>query len=146
MANKKKSAIGFDPLAWMKGGSEPAETAREPKVESRAPAGTVHSVQPPAPDIKPAAQASMGTIALGDSLTIEQVGALHADLSGRLDEKHLVLDAGSLTRVDTAGLQLLTAFLRAAEDRGARVEWRAPQPALRECARRIGLEGALRLT
>lgn len=146
MADKKKNAIGFDPLAWMKGGSEPVATVREPKVGSRAPEKTVCNVQPVAQENNPAASASMGTIALGDSLTIEQVGALYADLTGRLNEKHLVLDAGSLTRVDTAGLQLLTAFVRAVEGRGARVEWRAPQPALRECARRIGLEGALRLS
>ena len=146
MADKKKSAIGFDPLAWMKGGSEPAATVREPKVESRAPEESVCNVQPAARENKPAATASMGTIALGDSLTIEQVGALYADLTGRLGEMHLVMDAGSLTRIDTAGLHLLAAFMRAAEGRGARVEWRAPQPALRECARRIGLEGALRLS
>lgn len=146
MADKKKNAIGFDPLAWMKSGSEPAATVHEPKVESRAPEKTACNVQPAAQENKPAATVSMGTIALGDSLTIEQVGALYADLTGRLGEMHLVLDAGSLTRIDTAGLQLLTAFVRAAEGRGARVEWRAPQPALRECARRIGLEGALRLS
>jgi anti-anti-sigma regulatory factor len=145
MADKKKGTIGFDPLAWMKGGSAPVETTREPKVDGRAPEKTVCNVQPAAQENKPAATASMGTIALGDSLTIEQVGALYADLAGRLGEMHLVLDASSLTRVDTAGLQLLTAFVRAAGGRGARVEWCAPQMALRECARRIGLEGALRL-
>jgi len=146
MADKKKASIGFDPLAWMKGGSGPAESAREAKVESRAPAEAVHPIRTAAQANRAAAKASPGAIALGDSLTIEQVGAMHAELSGRLGEKHLVLDAGSLTRVDTAGLQLLTAFLRAAEGHGACVEWRAPQPALRECARRIGLEGALRLS
>jgi len=146
MAEKKKGSIGFDPLAWMKGGSEPAEATREAKAESRAPVETPRHVQPAAPENKPAAQVSPGSIALGDSLTIEQVAALHADLSSRLGEKNLVLEAGSLTRVDTAGLQLLTAFIRAAEGRGARVEWRAPQPALRESARRIGLEGALHLS
>jgi anti-anti-sigma regulatory factor len=132
MTSKKKGAIGFDPLAWMKGASEPAEA--------------LCSVQPAAPENEPAAKASTHSIALGDTLTIEQVGALHADLTGRLAERHVVLDAGSLTRVDTAGLQLLTAFIRTAEARGARIEWRAPQAALRECARRIGLEDALRLS
>jgi anti-anti-sigma regulatory factor len=145
MTIKKKGAIGFDPLAWMKGDSAPAEMVREPKAESHAPAATVSNRQPAVQETKPAVQAPPGSIALGDSLTIEQVGAVHADLAGRLNEKHLVLDAVSLTRIDTAGLQLLMAFIRDAEGRGARVEWRAPPPALRESARRIGLEGALRL-
>jgi len=146
MADKKKGSIGFDPLAWMKGGSEPAETAREPKVESRAQAETPHPVPAAVQENKPSAPAARGHIALGDSLTIEQVAALHADLSSRLDERNLVLEAGRLTHVDTAGLQLLTAFIRAAEGRGARVEWRAPQAALRESARRLGLEGVLHLS
>jgi anti-anti-sigma regulatory factor len=140
MTSKKKGTIGFDPLAWMKG----------PSLESKA--KTTHGAGVPTPDSGPQTPDSIlrtpdspSAVQLGDSLTIEQSAAMHAELGRHLGAKNVVLDAGSLTRVDTAGLQLLTAFMRAAEGRGARVEWRAPQPALRESARRLGLEGALRL-
>ena len=138
MTSKKKGTIGFDPLAWMKG---PSLESTEPSLESgvrslESKAKMTHGAGVPTPD---------SVVVLGDSLTIEQSAAMHAELGRHLGAKNVVLDAGSLTRVDTAGLQLLTAFIRAAEGRGARVEWRAPQAALRESARRIGLEGALRL-
>ncbi len=152
MADKKKASIGFDPLAWMKDdGRQSEQDSRQSSVVSRQSTLTPttqadsHPSVAKTDDRRPATDDSPSAVQLGDSLTIEQVGALHADLSGRLGETHLVLDAGSLTRVDTAGLQLLTSFIRTAEGRGARVEWRAPQPALRESARRLGLEGALRL-
>ena len=139
MASKKKdSVIGFDPLAWMK------EASRESGVVSPESKPRESGGSPSTHDSRLSTHDSV--VALGDTLTIEQVGAVHAELAGRLGEKQLLLDAGSLTRVDTAGLQLLAAFIHTAESRGACVEWRAPQPALREAARPIGLEGALRLS
>lgn len=89
---------------------------------------------------------STDVIALGEMLTIEQVGAMHAELGRHLDAKNMALEAGALQRVDAAGLQLLTAFVRAAENRGARLEWRSPTAALRDGARRLGLVDALRLS
>lgn len=86
-----------------------------------------------------------GVIALGEMLTIEQVGAMHAELGQHLGAKRVALDAGALQRVDAAGLQLLTAFVRAAGDRGAQLEWRSPTAVLCDGARRLGLSTALRL-
>ena len=146
MTSKKKGTIGFDPLAWMKG---PSLESTEPSLESgvrslESKAKMTHGAGVPTQDSS--LQTPDSVVVLGDSLTIEQSAAMHAELGRHLGAKNVVLDAGSLTRVDTAGLQLLTAFIRAAEGRGARVEWRAPQAALRESARRIGLEGALHLS
>ncbi len=139
MTSKKKGTIGFDPLAWMK---EPSRESGVESRESKAQANPEPVVS--APDSRLPTLDSV--VALGDTLTIEQAAAMHTELGRWLDSKQVVLDAGSLTRIDTAGLQLLTAFIRTAEGRGALVEWRAPQPALRESARRIGLEGALHLS
>jgi anti-anti-sigma regulatory factor len=133
MSRKKGGVIGFDPLAWMKeGDSAPATASREPEVRTAAPAP---SAAPP----------QNSAVSLGDTLTIAEAASMHSDLMKRLGEKQTVLDASALTRVDTAGLQLLASFVRTAEARGARIEWRGAQPALRESARRLGLEGALRL-
>jgi len=142
MADTKKDVIGFDPLAWMKEpsaesgvrGAEGKMGASDAKVSaSDSPHSALHTSDPPS------------AVQLGETLTIEQAATMHAELGRRLGAKNVVLDAGRLTRVDAAGLQLLAAFLRAAEGHGTGVEWRAPQPALRESARRLGLEGALRL-
>jgi len=158
MADKKKGSIGFDPLAWMKGGDDgrqSGEDSCQSSVVSRQSTSTPttqadsHPSAAKTDDLRPAtvdAPATPGAIALGDCLTIEHAAAMHAELGRHLGTKNVVLEAGNLTRIDTAGLQLLTAFVRAAEGRGARVEWRAPQAALRESARRLGLEGALHLS
>ena len=151
MANRKKdSVIGFDPLAWMK------ETSHESSISSHEPTPTTDDSQP-AMEVsnRPSTSATHdprlatddlpSAVQLGDTLTIEHVSDMHADLVRRLGAKVVVLEAGALTRVDTAGLQLLAAFIRTAENHGTRVEWRAPQSTLHEAARRIGLDGALRL-
>lgn len=149
MTSKKKGTIGFDPLAWMKESRQSSVVSRPSTPTTDDPRPTTQAVShPPTPktdDRRLATDDSPSAVQLGDILTIEQSAAMHAELGRHLGAKSVVLDAGSLTRVDTAGLQLLTAFIRTAEGCGARVEWRAPRPALRESARRLGLEGALRL-
>jgi anti-anti-sigma regulatory factor len=107
---KKKSRIGFDPLAWMK--------------ESR------------------------DSIRLGDSLTIAQVRLVHRELKQALAAvggSAVTLDGSAMEAVDTAGVQLLAAFLREAQTRGITVRWRNVPAALPECARRLGLREALQL-
>lgn len=61
--------------------------------------------------------------------------------------KALVLDASGVQRIDTAALQLIAAFCRAARDAGLPVQWRDASPVLRDAAALLGLEEALgRLT
>ena len=57
----------------------------------------------------------------------------------------LELIASELQRVDTAGLQLLIAFLRAAHDRGLTVTWQEVGSALTSSAQLLGLADALEL-
>jgi len=143
MAKKKNGVIGFDPLAWMKDpGPESGTMSPEPKAQERLPAEPAPAMQ------KPAAGAAdvPRVVALGDTLTIEQAAAMHTELVQHLDTTSVVLEAGALQRIDAAGLQLLTAFVRAADGRGARVEWRAPSAVLRDGARRLGLAVALHLS
>lgn len=57
----------------------------------------------------------------------------------------LELRASEMERVDTAGLQLLIVFLRAAHERGLQVRWRDVGPALTASAQLLGLGEALEL-
>lgn len=139
MAKRNDSVIGFDPLAWMKGGAEPPA-----EVLSQAPE-PVTTPAAPAPVVVGAPAADISSVSLGDMLTIAQVTAMHAELGRHLDARSVALDAGALQRVDAAGLQLLAAFVRAADQRGAQIEWRSPSAALRDGARRLGLAVTLHL-
>jgi anti-anti-sigma regulatory factor len=57
----------------------------------------------------------------------------------------LVIDAGAVERIDTAGLQLLVALVRRQQQTGRRLEWKAVSAELRLCGERLGLLGALDL-
>lgn len=159
MARKKKQRIGFDPLAWMKGGVSGAP-AGEPTDASET---SDRSVQPAEAatiaaahaDKTPAKQASIPvehaspddktrTVNLGGALTIAKVAGMHAELQQALEhEGTIVLDAATVEAVDTAGLQLIGVFLHAARERGVTVTWHAPSPILRAGAKRLDLEKVL---
>ena len=143
MARKKDGIIGFDPLAWMKEPG-PESGAASPAPVTPRPAAVERVTAPAAPT--PETTESPDVVVLGDRLTIEQAAAMHAELGRHLGATSIVLEAGALQRIDAAGLQLLTAFMGAAEGRGARVEWRAPSAALHDAACRLGLATALHLT
>lgn len=55
------------------------------------------------------------------------------------------LDAAGVERADTAGVQLLTAFVRDVERHGRAVTWIGPSAALRDRAASLGLTGVLGL-
>jgi anti-anti-sigma regulatory factor len=140
---KNNSLIGFDPLAWMKedGGESPV-VSRSSTPSPEAGRGAPVTANE---DRQPATEDSPGMVVLGETVTIEQAGALHAELGRHLGAGQVVVEAGGVERVDAAGLQLLTAFVRAAHGRGTQVEWRSPSAVLRDGARRLGLSAALRL-
>ncbi len=130
---KKKSSIGFDPLAWMK-------DSRQSPVAS-------HPSTAKTEDRRPATDDSPSVIALGDSFTLADVAARHAEWKKTLAAGgQIEMDAGSLKTVDTAALQLLAALAREAQTRGLPLRWRASSEALRQGAERLGLKAAMRLT
>jgi anti-anti-sigma regulatory factor len=57
----------------------------------------------------------------------------------------VVLDATQVTRIDTAGLQMLCAFVRDAQASGMVVQWRQPSPALENAARLLNVRTCLAL-
>ena len=83
---------------------------------------------------------------LSADCTVADSAALKAGLLGILREPTLItLDIASIQRIDTAGLQLIAAFIRERESLGLQVEWRGAAPAFTSAARLLGVAGALRL-
>jgi ABC-type transporter Mla MlaB component len=80
---------------------------------------------------------------LSAECTIAESAPLQADLSRLLDkDAPVTLDANELQRIDTAGMQVIAAFVRERNANGRQVEWRNPPPTLLSAARLLGL-GAL---
>ena len=142
---KKKSSIGFDPLARMKD-SRPSSVVGRPstaKTDDSRDGGGRATHGAVADDRRPRTEDSV--ISLGDSLTLADVGARHAEWKQTLAAGGPIeVDASALKTVDTAALQLLAALAREAAARQLPLRWRA-SAALTEGAARLGLKEALRL-
>lgn len=82
----------------------------------------------------------------GASLDISQAMALHTRLTQLLTSGiPIIFNAREVRRVDTAMLQMLTAFFRAARTQGITVAWREPSDILRDGSRLLGLAEELML-
>ncbi len=86
------------------------------------------------------------SIDLGDSLTIADVGELRERLRAALDlGGTLSVGAGDVEQVDAAGVQLLCAVAREADQQGIAVDWNGVSGRLKDAVVRLGLENALSL-
>jgi ABC-type transporter Mla MlaB component len=85
-------------------------------------------------------------LALTAECLVAGASALKARLASLLDEPQpITLDISALQRIDTAGLQVLTGFIRERAGHGRTVEWRGTAPALTGAAQLLGLTALLRL-
>ena len=85
-------------------------------------------------------------IVLKGVLDVGETRAAHSCLGEALMRAlPLELAASGLERVDTAGLQMLIVFIRAARERGLSFRWHDPSPALVSSAQLLDLNGALEL-
>jgi phospholipid transport system transporter-binding protein len=90
--------------------------------------------------------ASSTTLTLSAECLVSDTISLKERLAGLLDEPLVVtLDINTLQRIDTAAMQLITAFVRARADRGLAVEWQGAAPAFANAAQLLGLTSLLRL-
>src|ERR1700737_1983716 len=95
-----------------------------------------------APQHEPASN----TLALAAECTVSDAGSLKERLAGLLDEPQAVtLDITALQRIDTAGMQVITAFVRERAGHGRPVEWQGTAPVLATAARLLGLTSLLKL-
>ncbi len=87
-----------------------------------------------------------GLFALAAECTIADASALKGHLAKLLDESGIVtIDVSAVQRIDTAGLQIIIAFVRERESQGRQVQWRGHAPALANAAGLLGLSALLRL-
>ena len=86
------------------------------------------------------------TLALAAECLVSGASTLKESLAGLLDEPQpITLDITTLQRIDTAGLQVLTAFVRERASHGRTVEWRGTAAALTNAAQLLGLTSLLKL-
>ncbi|MBI2382659.1 MAG: STAS domain-containing protein [Gammaproteobacteria bacterium] len=77
-------------------------------------------------------------------LSIAGAAALHQALVSCLDKRQLIeLDASAVLEADTAGLQLLAAFLRDRRESGRDVRWKNVSEPLVRAAGMLGLQQVL---
>ena len=77
---------------------------------------------------------------------VSDAASLKENLAALLDEPlPVTLDITGLQRIDTAGLQVITAFVRERTGHGRPVEWQGAAPVLTTAARLLGLTSLLRL-
>lgn len=87
------------------------------------------------------------TVALAAECLVSGASTLKESLAALLDEPQpITLDITALQRIDTAGLQVLTAFIRERAGHGRTVEWRGTAPALTSAAQLLGLTSLLGLS
>jgi len=76
-----------------------------------------------------------------------QLATLHSDLKKLLAlDGTATLDASAVTRVDTAMLQLLVAFVRERQANGRNIAWQSVPASFADTAQRLGLTAALGLS
>ncbi|MGH8299361.1 MAG: STAS domain-containing protein [Steroidobacteraceae bacterium] len=87
-----------------------------------------------------------GALTLGAECTVAEADSLKAALASRLaGPEPVTVDVSALQRVDTAGLQLLAAFVRDRRTAGRTVQWRGRASALEAAAGLLGLKDMLEL-
>ena len=90
---------------------------------------------------------SPGVYALSAECTVAASDTLKSGLLEVVDAAFpITLDIAAVQRIDTAGMQLIAAFVRERESHGRRVEWCGSAPAFTSAARLLGLTATLGLS
>lgn len=133
--SKKQPVMSHDPLAEL--GSD-----------TQTPVSAGQSPEPTAEQTVEVAGEASGEVllALPSSLTIAEVGEMHTVLMNHLGNAAAVeLDGSNVEIIDGAGLQLLTAFMKAATEKALMVTWHGASETLRQAAGQIGVDSVLKL-
>jgi len=95
---------------------------------------------------QPVEPPSTTEFALEAECLVAGTSTLKQGLASLLDEPQpITLDITALQRIDTAGLQLLAAFVRERASHDRTVQWRGTAPALTSAAQLLGLTSLLGL-
>jgi phospholipid transport system transporter-binding protein len=95
---------------------------------------------------KSGSQVDLQEIECGEVVSIATMAEFHPLLMQALATKQtVVLNASHLERVDTAALQVLSAFVQDAKSQQQDVQWKEPSESLRQAAELLGLSVLLNL-
>jgi len=140
--NKRKKASSSASRSTRGGHLLGPPRAAAGRTKSNGNKGTGPGSRKAAPQIEPPSN----TLALAAECTVSDAGSLKERLAGLLDEPQAVtLDITALQRIDTAGMQLITAFVRERAGHGRPVEWQGTAPVLATAAHLLGLTSLLKL-
>ncbi len=157
--SRKKPVMSHDPLAEVGEEAAPAEQAAAPKTRrKRAPARkktAAKKAAEPKPEVvaeqsadEPAAtpEEAGDKVVLPGSITIMDVGELRAPLLQHLEgDVPLQIDGSEVESIEGAGVQLLAAFFKTANEKGIELSWVGASDSLRTAARQVGLDGYFKL-
>jgi ABC-type transporter Mla MlaB component len=122
--------------------SGPPRSAPRAVTKSNGTKGSSPGNRKATPQKEPAAS----TLALTAECTVSDAPSLKERLAGLVGEPQAVtLDISALQRIDTAGMQVITAFVRERTGHGRPVEWQGTAPVLATAARLLGLTSLLKL-
>ena len=100
-----------------------------------------------APKRRIARPGATSSVTLPADCTIAQTAAVKSRLAPLLGRASAItLDGNAVRRVDSAGLQLLAAFVRERRASGRSVAWRDVSPVFSAAATLLGLNAVLELT
>jgi ABC-type transporter Mla MlaB component len=145
MAHKKPKTATRERAPAQRSAAAPA---REPSVRAAArvaaprpvaASSPVHAASGVAAAVKASAPSVGGTLTLGASLSIREVGECATQLKALLAAGSVSVDAHQLESIDTAGLQLLLAAAAEARRRGLRLKLLGGENLNRGAAGALGL-------
>ena len=151
--NKRKKASSAPKRKAARGTLEaaPEATQIEPTPSMNPVTDEAHSIAPGETAVTAASQpetqvANPTSLTLAAECLVTDASSLKASLSALLDQPQTVtVNASGLQRIDTAALQVITAFVRERSDRGQQVEWQGAAPVLVAAAQLLGLTSLLKL-
>ena len=136
--NKRKKASSSASRST-RGGHLPAPTKAAPQ-KARGTKLNGKGSDPTSRKAAPDKQPGSNTLALAAECTVADAGSLKERLASLLEEPQAVtLDVTALQRIDTAGLQVITAFVLERATNGRPVEWQGTAPVLATAAQLLGL-------
>ncbi len=104
------------------------------------------TAQAPSEASSAAPPSARATYAVAAECTVADAGALKSELAKLLDNPEaVVLDITAVQRIDTAGLQVISAFVRERASQGRTVEWQGVAPVFSSAVRLLGLDSLLKV-
>ena len=145
MVSKKKVVLGDDPLGWMKNEKGFSESKSVRKKTKRKDNILISNENDISEEINKSKNESV--LKLGNILGISDINELHKTLHDLIDTKRdILIDASDIQSIDTAVLQLLTAFCLKVNNNGYNIKWKNPTQTFIDRCCLLNLEELLKLT